>query len=127
MFFLAERELDRAVDQIRLAQHGAFIRDRRVVDAQAAALDLPARGPVAATTTAADDGGAVPPTLSLSFTIRAETVDILYEVQSSQDLVTWNLAATYSANGTKRIELASVPILAAGNRFFLRLRVVAVP
>ncbi len=91
------------------------------------ALDLPARGPVAATTTAAFDGGTTPATLSLSFTIRAEADDLLYEVQSSQDLVTWELVAPYCANGTKRTELASVPVPAGATRFFLRLRVTQLP
>ena len=96
------------------------------------ALDLPARGPVSATTTAAFDGATMPATLSLSFTIRASADDLLYEVLSSQDLVNWGPAladskSIYTANGTKRTELTSVAAPAGAKRFFLRLRVRQVP
>jgi hypothetical protein len=96
------------------------------------ALDLPARGPVSATTTAAFDGTTTPATLALSFTIRASADDLLYEVQSSEDLATWGPAladskSIYTTSGTKRLELTSVPVPAGAKRFFLRLRVTQVP
>jgi uncharacterized delta-60 repeat protein len=91
------------------------------------ALDLPARGPVSATTSTAFDGTTTPATLALSFTVRANADDLLYEVQSSPDLAAWTDAASYTASGTKRTELASVPVPTGAKRFFLRLRVAQIP
>ncbi|HLP06831.1 MAG TPA: hypothetical protein VK178_01595 [Opitutaceae bacterium] len=87
------------------------------------AFDLPARGQVSATTTAVYDGSAATKTLTLSFPVRAVADGLRYDVQSSQDLVTWTTAATYTATGTQRqvAHVAEVP--AGATRFFLRLQV----
>lgn len=64
---------------------------------------------------------------TVSILIRAAAGDLRYEVQSSTDLITWSTITTYTANGTKRTEVASVPAPTGATRFFLRLRVVATP
>lgn len=87
------------------------------------ALDLPARGPVSVSTLVSLDVAAGAGSLTLVFPVRAAADGLSYDVQSSQDLVTWTTEATFTANGTKRSISQLVPAPNGATRFFLRLKV----
>ncbi len=86
------------------------------------ALDLSPRGPVSSPASVTITA-TTPATVAVP--IRAVASDIRYEVQSSTDLVAWTTVATYTANGTKRTEIATVAVPTGAARYFLRLAIVA--
>lgn len=88
------------------------------------AFDLPARGPVAAPTRVERGGSGSSSTLMLAFPIRAEASDLVYEVQSSSDLVNWITEQSYAADKAKRTISYEIAETAGVERLFLRVRVL---
>ena len=89
------------------------------------ACGLPARGPVAAPGTATFNTGTNPATATFSFPMRASADDILYEVQTSTDLVTWTTVATYGPDATSPVTHRDTVALASAPCRFLRLRLTS--
>jgi hypothetical protein len=114
--FTAAELADTAISGVNADPDGAG-----VTNLMRYALDLPARGPVSVVTSVAL--GADDTSLMLNFPVRAVADGLSYDVQSSQDLVTWTTEATYTANGTKQQISHPVAVPTGAKRFFLRLQV----